>query len=90
MEGMGAEDDTEEEEEAEDDWKPLVPVVVAVVAVVAVVVVVVIDGSAGTAVIDDVELSSGRLTGIEEGGEGEGTFDGGATVIEFKAECEGD
>lgn len=87
MEGMGAEDDTEEEEEAEDDGKPLVPVVAVVVAVV---VVVVVGGSAGTAVIDDVELSSGRLTGIEEGGEGEGTFNGGATVIEFKAECEGD
>lgn len=107
-EGIAAEDETDEEEEAED-WKPLIPVVagvvVAAVAVFVVVVFVVVgvdadaDADADAAVIDDVELSSGRLTGIdEEGGTGEGifggsfggSFDGAATVMEFRAEWEGE
>lgn len=75
---MAVEDDTEEEEEAED-WKPLVPGITAVAVAVAVVV-----RGPGAAVIDDVELSSGRLTGIEEGGTGEGIFEGVARVIEFR------
>lgn len=62
------EDETEELEEDEEEDWKLLAVAVVVVV----------------AAMDDVELSKGRFTGMEEGGEGD-CKPGAATVMEFRA-----
>lgn len=94
----GTTEDTEEEDEEEDDRKPLVPgtaarpVVVAMAAMAAAAAAAALGLALALALAgDDVGLSSGRLTGMEEGGEGEGRLGGGATVMdEFRPEWGGD